>query len=177
MDPSTILRMIRPILYRTGTSTIVITITLIVITVVVGIIVWLANRLGTDGFDTSKHTMVLYHLTWCKACKRLMPTWKQFRERNKSKISVLTINVEDADGDRKDIPDDVGPKFPCVVKWINGKMYKYDGDRSLEDLERFAFDTEDDDTPEDQGRGGDEDDEEELDAADELSELEGYANY
>lgn len=77
-------------------------------------------------------TITLYYAPWCGHSVQFMPIWEKFRERNKNKIIINTINC-----DEQKCP--AIPGFPTIVlnKYLGQKEIYFDKERTVENLEQF----------------------------------------
>ena len=73
----------------------------------------------------------------CKFCILFHPTFVNFANKNSEKILVAEFNCEQ---DGEEFCDELGiTRYPRVIMFNNNRMLPYQGDRTLEDLEDFAF--------------------------------------
>jgi len=91
--------------------------------------------------DDSKKRVVLFYAPWCPHCKSMLEgdraVWPAFanRFRRHPMVRVDQVNCDE----KPDLAQKYKIKgFPTVIMFHKGKQYVYDGDRSLESLEKFV---------------------------------------
>jgi len=85
---------------------------------------------------TSKgNWLVEFYAPWCGHCKHLAPTYEKLATQLKGKVNVGKIDctIEQAIARRFSIRG-----FPTLKYLVNGKLYDYRGDRSLDDFVQFT---------------------------------------
>merc|ERR1719159_1246303 len=87
-----------------------------------------------EGDDVS---FVKFYAPWCGHCKRLAPVWEQLGDELHGQVNIAKVDVTEnrAVGKRFSING-----FPTLI-YISpqkGKMAKYGGKRTLENLKKFA---------------------------------------
>ena len=78
----------------------------------------------------------LYYANWCGHCKVLKPTWQQLIESDKFKGKVQFEEVE-ADENPEKIQEQQIEGFPTIKITKDAETVEYQGDRTIEDLEKF----------------------------------------
>ena len=88
----------------------------------------------------TKSCVALFYAPWCGHCKRLMPTWEKFAEKNANdSVVIVKINADE----NKDLTSKFGIKSFPTIKYIASGLNKpsnvvdYSGNRTLEDLSSF----------------------------------------
>ena len=84
--------------------------------------------------------LILFYAPWCPHCQTLMDNdnaaWPVLRRKhgNRQDLSIEEINCEE----KPEIATKYGVGgFPTIVLYQGNKSYTYDGDRTLESLEKF----------------------------------------
>lgn len=72
---------------------------------------------------------VLYHADWCGFCVRMMPEWKKLEKQNNH---VNVAKIESANITATDIQS-----YPTIMFYYNGKGQKYEGERTVEEFNKF----------------------------------------
>jgi protein disulfide-isomerase-like protein len=74
---------------------------------------------------------VLFYAPWCGHCKSILPVWDNLSKRYPHMVKV---NCDE----QPDVAKEHSIKgFPTIKLFINDQVYEYQGDRSLEDIEKF----------------------------------------
>lgn len=95
---------------------------------------------GTSS-DPAQKRLVLFYAPWCPHCKSMLEgdkaVWPMLGQRFRGHP---VVKVEQVDCDAKpDMANKYGIKgFPTVMMFHKGKRYVYDGDRTLDSLEKFV---------------------------------------
>jgi thiol-disulfide isomerase/thioredoxin len=102
----------------------------------------LQNPGTTEPFESKKEPtrIVLFYAPWCKYCHKLMDgddsVWNQLQHKyaDQKHIAIDQIN-----GDEK---PELATKFsiegfPTILKIVDGKVTKFQGDRTIEQLDAF----------------------------------------
>lgn len=89
---------------------------------------------------SEKPMLVFFYAPWCGHCKRLMPTWKEFKNRMQHKIKIKEIN---ADKNKEIIRKEGVQGYPTIRLYPYGlgnklNMKEYNGDRTMESLMKFV---------------------------------------
>jgi thiol-disulfide isomerase/thioredoxin len=92
--------------------------------------------------------VLLIHAEWCGHCKALKPEWDKMKEELKSNENISIHEIESADKDKDSKLDEFSKKaggekisvrgFPMILKFENGKMTEYTGERSADKLAKWA---------------------------------------
>jgi len=95
-------------------------------------------------YDAQKHgpnTIVisLHYTDWCGACKQMKPVWEQLKYDLKAEGSYENIIFIENDEDKKRTPGVTG--YPTIMKYMGGKMRKYDGRANYQQLRNFVLGT------------------------------------
>ncbi len=92
--------------------------------------------------NRDKPVFILIQSLKCFHCTNSKPAFQEFAERNKSKVLCGTIQMDSAKMTKAFVnklqyiyPDLVG--FPSYILYFNGKKIVYDGDRTVQDMEKF----------------------------------------
>ena len=100
-----------------------------------------------EGFNNSltqadKCVLVLFHADWCGYCKKFMPTWNKAQSTLQS--SDVVLKDFEADADKEVMKENGVSSYPTLKMFKkNGEVIEYEGDRSLEDLDRFIKENKD----------------------------------
>ena len=101
-----------------------------------------------EGFDNNslakddKCVLVLFHADWCGYCKKFMPTWNIAKSSLKS--SDLEFKDFEADTDKEVMKENEVSSYPTLKLFTKGgDVVEYEGDRTLESLEKFIEDNKD----------------------------------
>lgn len=78
----------------------------------------------------------LYYANWCGHCKVLKPTWEKLIESDKYKDKIEFEEVE-ADENPEKIAREQIQGFPTIKITKNNETTEYEGNRTIEDLEKF----------------------------------------
>jgi thiol-disulfide isomerase/thioredoxin len=97
----------------------------------------------TEGFesDPQHKKVVLLHTLWCPHCKALVDgdnaPWTQFEKKYKGRPD---ITIEKIDADKQpEVATKLGAGgFPTIKMFYMGKIFDYDGDRTLQSFEDFV---------------------------------------
>eukprot|EP00929_Paragymnodinium_shiwhaense_P077789 TRINITY_DN40136_c0_g1_i1.p1 TRINITY_DN40136_c0_g1~~TRINITY_DN40136_c0_g1_i1.p1 ORF type:complete len:208 (-),score=20.79 TRINITY_DN40136_c0_g1_i1:78-701(-) len=99
---------------------------------------------GTFETDTQASTsgaatgdwFVKFYAPWCKHCKELEPTWEKLATALKGTTRVAKVDVDSSVeiAARFDLKS-----FPTLLLFRQGKMFQYEGPRTLESLKGFAL--------------------------------------
>jgi thiol-disulfide isomerase/thioredoxin len=95
---------------------------------------------GQAGKPGSIKKLILFYAPWCGHCKKLMEgensPWQMFTRKHGNRKD-LSIDQVDCD-EKPDVATQFGiGGFPTIMLFNGDKTYTYDGDRSMESLERF----------------------------------------
>ncbi|KAI9906157.1 hypothetical protein PsorP6_013951 [Peronosclerospora sorghi] len=84
---------------------------------------------------TTGDWLIEFYAPWCGHCKKLEPIYEQVADELKGEVNVAKVDVTyNAElGKRFNIRG-----FPTVLHFSHGKVYKFTGKRTLEDLAVFA---------------------------------------
>jgi len=110
----------------------------IIIVVLVVIFLYIAYKAYYKYHETFQNTnvMILYFAPWCGYCKKLMPTWNSLKKKMGAKVQFTEINCDD----NKEMCTRAGiigyPTIRLITK--DKKVINYEGDKSEEDLIKFA---------------------------------------
>ena len=88
-----------------------------------------------DGIVKNDPFFIEFYATWCGHCKKLEPTWNELAKSTKDRINIgkIEASVNKRIGSKYNVQG-----YPTLL-FINGDKYeKYNGDRSLDSLKRFA---------------------------------------
>ena len=81
----------------------------------------------------------LYYVNWCGHCKNLKPVWNELQKKEKYNDK---IEFEEVEGDEH--PEVVQKEqiegYPTIKLHKNSETIEYQGNRSIEDLEKFVDD-------------------------------------
>jgi thiol-disulfide isomerase/thioredoxin len=99
---------------------------------------------GDKSVDTKgEKKIVLFYAPWCPHCKSMMDgdksAWQAFSKRNKGRNNLVIdqINCDE----KPEVATQYGiGGFPTIILFKDNKTYTYDGDRTLESLEKFVTD-------------------------------------
>jgi protein disulfide-isomerase-like protein len=97
-----------------------------------------SNRLKSE-----KPWFIKFYAPWCGHCKRLAPTWEELATLHPNELNVGKVDCTTDLG--KPLCSDYEVRgFPTVLFFpagedLNDRYYKYEGMRSLSDLEDFAL--------------------------------------
>jgi thiol-disulfide isomerase/thioredoxin len=90
----------------------------------------------------NKPVFILLQSMQCYHCTKSKPAFQEFANKHKDYVMCGTIQMDSSKITPEFInkiqfiyPDLVG--FPSYILYINGKKIVYDGNRSLEDMEKF----------------------------------------
>eukprot|EP01059_Diplonema_ambulator_P022488 TRINITY_DN37793_c0_g1_i1.p1 TRINITY_DN37793_c0_g1~~TRINITY_DN37793_c0_g1_i1.p1 ORF type:complete len:209 (+),score=61.09 TRINITY_DN37793_c0_g1_i1:40-666(+) len=88
------------------------------------------------GGATTGAWFVLFYAPWCGWCKRIMPDWEQLATDVKQELTIAKVDATSSllTSSRFDVQ-----AFPTLILFADNKMYKYEGQRSYEDLLKFAL--------------------------------------
>mmetsp|Transcript_18824 Transcript_18824/g.20945 ORF Transcript_18824/g.20945 Transcript_18824/m.20945 type:complete len:202 (+) Transcript_18824:25-630(+) len=76
-----------------------------------------------------------FYAPWCGHCKHLAPTWEELATELKGSVNVAKIDATENTG----LSSKFGVTgFPTVFFVKKGKMYKHEGERSVEAFKTFA---------------------------------------
>ena len=93
--------------------------------------------------------VLLIHAKWCGHCQTLMPEWEKMKDlvKGKSNVHIHEIETDDSDKDSKmhSLNEKIkkGGKisvkgFPTIVKIVNGEMHEYKGQRTADEMAKWA---------------------------------------
>jgi len=81
--------------------------------------------------------IILYYSLNCIHCKLMLPEWKKLEKKYKNNNNCVVAKVESENMNLlHNKPFMLG--YPTIHKYKNGTKEEYNGDRSCEDLVRFA---------------------------------------
>ena len=96
---------------------------------------------GERGTDGSKPALVMFYAPWCGHCTRTMPTIDNLAQkyRNNKNVQILKVNCDDDTAAAKDNNVQGFPTIKFFPSGYNDKsnVLEYEGDRSLDDLDRY----------------------------------------
>lgn len=75
---------------------------------------------------------------WCGHCKRLAPTWAELDAKLKAESSPCTVAVVDAEQNSALASRFAIKGYPTVLLFSGGRVYKYKGARTVDDMEVFV---------------------------------------
>jgi protein disulfide-isomerase A1 len=93
--------------------------------------------------------VLLVHAKWCGHCQALMPEWEKMKDllKNHKNVSIHEIESDDSDKDKR--LEEFGKKaggqkpsirgFPTIVRFENGEMIEYKGERTADKLAKWAL--------------------------------------
>ena len=82
--------------------------------------------------------IVLFHVKWCPHCKRVLPMWERYMQRNLSKFAAVDCD------EKVELAKIHGvtayPTIKCLPHGLNSTedAVEYKGDNSPEDIEKFV---------------------------------------
>lgn len=79
--------------------------------------------------------LVLAYADWCGHCQSFKPAWNQFKAKYGKVLDIREIN---ADKDKKIMEHMQIKGFPTVILLHNGTRHEFDGQRNIQNLERFV---------------------------------------
>jgi len=84
-----------------------------------------------------KIIVIMHHIDWCGACKRIMPIWRQIKldVTNKAEYSGI-IMLENDEGKS---PTAGIRQYPTIVKYAKGRTEVYSGPLNEISLQRFVL--------------------------------------
>jgi len=89
--------------------------------------------------DPNDIWFVKFYAPWCGHCKKLAPTWEALAAQLKDKVQIATVDVTQ----NERLAKHMGVEgYPTLILYKNGKMAEYSGQRTQEDLAKFALETE-----------------------------------
>eukprot|EP01119_Soliformovum_irregulare_P007564 TRINITY_DN1_c0_g2_i2.p1 TRINITY_DN1_c0_g2~~TRINITY_DN1_c0_g2_i2.p1 ORF type:complete len:145 (+),score=48.73 TRINITY_DN1_c0_g2_i2:278-712(+) len=80
--------------------------------------------------------LLKFYAPWCGHCKRLAPTWEELgtaTQGTEVHVGKVDCTTEKATCAKFNVRG-----YPTVKFYADGQLYDYKGDRSLDDLKRFA---------------------------------------
>lgn len=113
----------------------IIVILLAVLLVLVGIYFMMGGKL-MEKFTGSETKVTAYLLPGCGWCEKFKPEWEKFQSMAaKEGIKAETVNAQEQ---AQRVTKEGVTAFPTVKVEKNGKSTEYNGDRTAEDLLKFA---------------------------------------
>lgn len=104
--------------------------------IIVAIIIFILYKYNKkESFKNSSLSskLILYYSPDCGHCHHFMPIWEQFRKRA-IKLNVDTVKINCKDNKCEEIYG-----FPTIIlQKSDGTKKTFDGDRTIENLERFV---------------------------------------
>ena len=98
-------------------------------------------RDGDYYLKSNKGGFLLIYAPWCGYCTMLKPEWVNFNKKNGKKYLIKTLNVENEKGGNKRLANNLGiggfPTILFVTKTGKITSTKFDGDRSIENFEKY----------------------------------------
>lgn len=93
--------------------------------------------------------LLLVHAHWCGHCKSLMPEWKKMKHLLQHNKKVSVHEIESGDSDKEHRLNEFGKKtrngqkisirgFPTIVRFENGEMTEFKGQRTADELVKWA---------------------------------------
>ena len=78
--------------------------------------------------------ITFYHMRGCGPCAQFRPVWEELLEAVGSSEYIVTNSFESAEEECKEIAS-----FPTIMITVANKKYKYNGQRTLDDLLDFVY--------------------------------------
>lgn len=98
------------------------------------------STLNLDKLDKlikgKNNIIVLYWAKWCSFCVQFKPDWEKFVKQ--SKIATCEFESENASLSNSENHEVHG--FPTIKLYTNGKVILFEGQRSIENLNKFIDD-------------------------------------
>jgi protein disulfide-isomerase A1 len=93
--------------------------------------------------------ILLIHAHWCGHCKALMPEWQKMKQQLKSNTNIAVHEIETGDSNKEQRLEEFRKKhkngesvpvkgFPTIVRFENGEMTEYRGQRTAAELAKWA---------------------------------------
>jgi len=93
--------------------------------------------------------VLLIHANWCGHCQTLMPEWNKMKDLLKDNKNVAVHEIEAGDANKEQKLDDFSKKhnrgekvsvkgFPTIVRFENGEMTEFRGQRTAQELAKWA---------------------------------------
>lgn len=112
-------------------------------------IAYLLNR-KRESFENAKVVLTYYYLPSCGYCQQFKPVWQEFLKGIESNDTIMvrkgkTKEEEEIGGidgsieaNTKEVQEKGISGFPTVIKTENGQDVVFEGERSVENLRKFA---------------------------------------
>ena len=85
-----------------------------------------------------KIKFVNYNTTWCYWSKKLQPTWEKLEQNAENDETIEIVDVKcDLKENEELCKKEQIQGFPSMKLYVDDEVIDYNGDRSLEDIQKF----------------------------------------
>ena len=85
--------------------------------------------------NDGKPIVMFHYAEWCPHCKEMKPIWNEV----KKSITAEQVNVEVLENNEEVLPTPGIDSFPTIIKYKDGIIKKYSGEKNKHDLMMFVL--------------------------------------
>lgn len=113
---------------------------ILLIIVIVLVVIYYFRKNVSESYESLNNgiSIINFNTSWCGYSKQFQPVWDIFTERMQGK-NVKILDVKCDDPKNENICENLQiPGYPTIILFKNGEQYQFQGERNLEELEKFV---------------------------------------